>query len=147
MVADYAVATPLATWQDRYFTAAEQTNAAVSGNAADPDGDGVPNLLEYALNLSPRVAGVAGLPTVGSTAINGSTYLSLTYTKFIANTDIAYLPQVSGDLVAWNSGTNYLATVSTTNNPDGLTQTVVVRDLTPLSTNGRRFIRLSVTTP
>ena len=60
---------------------------------------------------------------------------------------MTYLPQVSGDLVSWNSGTNYIAPVSTTNNPDGMTQTVVVRDLTPLFTNGRRFIRLSVTPP
>jgi len=28
----------------------------VSGDAANPDGDGLPNLLEYALGLSPKSA-------------------------------------------------------------------------------------------
>jgi len=29
---------------------------------ADPDGDGIGNLLEYALGLDPLTAGLAGLP-------------------------------------------------------------------------------------
>ncbi len=65
----------------------------------------------------------------------------------IADTDITYVPQVSGDLTAWNSGASYVATVSTTNNADGLTQTVVVRDLTPFTGAEERFIRLAVTMP
>ena len=147
VVADYTVATPFTSWQTRYFTAAELANPAVGGNVADPDGDGIPNLLEYALNLPPRTAGVAGLPTVGRTTVSGGVYLTLTFTRVIAETDITYVPQVSSDLLTWNSGTNDLAPVSTTNNADGLTQTGVVRDLTPLTSGGRRFIRLSVTMP
>ena len=99
------------------------------------------------MNLSPTTPGVAGLPTVGTTIIGGSAYLTLTFIKVIANTDISYVPQVSGDLATWNSGTSYVATVSTTNNADGLTQTVVVRDLTAMGGAGKRFIRLAVTMP
>ena len=149
VVADYTVVspTPYSTWQSKYFTSAQLANAAVSGNAADPDGDGIPNLLEYALNLSPTTPSVAGLPTVGQTVVSGSSYLTLAFTKVIADTDITYVPQVSGGLAAWNSGASYVATVSTTNNADGLTQTVVVRDLTPMAGAGQRFIRLAVTMP
>lgn len=149
VVADYLVvsSTPYSAWQSKYFTGAQLANPAVSGHAADPDGDGVSNLLEYALNLSPTTASVKGLPTVGTTVGSGNTYLTLTFTKVIANTDITYVPQVSGDLATWNSGASYLTTVSSTNNPDGLTQTVTVRDLTPLTGAGRRFIRLAVTMP
>ena len=149
VVADYTVVspTPYSIWQAKYFMGMQLTNPAVSGNAADPDGDGIPNLLEYALNLSPTTPGVTGLPTVGTTAIGGSTYLTLTFTKVIANTDISYVPQVSGDLATWNSGANYVAAVSTTNNMDNLTQTVVVRDLMPMTGAGQRFIRLAVTMP
>ena len=147
VVADYTVDLTYAAWLTRFFTAAEQADPTVSGNAADPDGDGVPNLLEYALGLPPRTGGVNGLPTVGQTVINGNTYLTLTYTQVFANTDITYVPQVSGDLVAWNSGANYVATVNARNDPGDLSQTVVVRDLTPLGAGGRRFIRLKVTMP
>jgi hypothetical protein len=32
----------------------ELTNPTVSGDDADPDGDGIPNLLEYAFALNPK---------------------------------------------------------------------------------------------
>ncbi len=149
VVADYIVVppTPYGAWQSKYFTAVQLTDPTVSGNGADPDGDGIPNLLEYALDLLPTTPGVTGLPTVGQTVIGASTYLTLTFTRVIADTDISYVPQVSGDLAMWNSGANYVATVSTTNNAGSLTQTVVVRDLTPMTGAGQRFIRLTVTMP
>ena len=118
---------------------------AVSGDDADPDGDGIPNLLEYALDLAPRTANVAGLPVVGTTVISGSKYLTLTYTQVIAGTDISYVPQVSGDLAAQASGANAVATVSATNDADGTTRTVVMRDLTASTAPGARFIRLEIT--
>ena len=86
-VVDYTVATPYSTWQAQYFTSAELANPAISGDDADPDGDGIPNLVEYALGLLPRTAGVAGLPTVSTTTISGSKYLTLTYTQIIADTE------------------------------------------------------------
>jgi hypothetical protein len=47
----------------------------------------------------------------------------------------------------WKSGSSYTSTVGTTNNGNG-TQTVVVRDLTPISTSAtKRFIQLEVTLP
>ena len=95
----------------------------------------------------PRTAGVAGLPVIGTTTINGSAYLTLTYTQVIADTDIFYVPQVSGDLSTWTSGTNVVATVSTTNNTDGTTRAVVVRDLTAATGTNARFIRLEITRP
>ena len=147
VVADYVAPTPYEAWQSGYFTAAELGNAAVSGDLADPDGDGVVNLLEYALGLNPRAAGVSGLPTSGVSTVNGSRYLTLTYTQVIAATDIVYTPQVSGDLATWSAGTGNVVAVSTTNNADGATQTVVVRDATALGSGARRFMRLLVTRP
>ena len=143
-VADYLVTTPYQAWQTAHFTAAELANPAISGDLADPDGDGVVNLLEYALGLDPKVAAVSGLPTGGTVTISGSQYLTLTYTQVIAATDLVYTPQVSGDLVTWSSGTGNVVAVGTTNNADGVTQTVVVRDATALGGGGRRFMRLMV---
>ena len=141
------VQTPFAAWQSQYFTAAELQNANVSGPNATPAGDGVPNLLKYALNLPPKVSGVAGLPTVSNTATGGNSYLTLTYTKVIAATDITYTVEVSGDLATWSSGSGNTVAVSTTNNPDGKTQTVVVRDATAESSTAKRFAHLKITSP
>jgi hypothetical protein len=45
---------PLNTWLRSNFTAAELANPRISGDAADPDQDRIPNLVEYALGLSPK---------------------------------------------------------------------------------------------
>ena len=147
-VADYMVPiSPYNAWQFQHFTSTDLANAAVSGDLADPDGDGISNLLEYALNLDPKVTSTVGLPTVGQTTVGGSQYLTLTYTRVIAATGITYVPQVSGDLNTWNSGTGYTVAVSTTNNADTVTQTIVVQDAVAMSPGGRRFMRLLVSRP
>ena len=141
------VQTPFAAWQNAYFTATELNNPAISGPNATPAGDGITNLMKYALNLNPKANGTAWLPTESLTTISGQKYLTLTFTKVLAATDITYLVEVTGDLQTWVSGGSNTATVSTTNNADGKTQTVVVRDLTATTDAARRFIHLKVTEP
>ncbi len=133
-------------WQSQYFTAAELQNPAISGPNAAPAGDGISNLLKYALGLNPKTSGVAGLPQVSTTRVGGQNYLTLTYTKVLAATDLTYTVEAGDDLQTWSSGTDTTAVVSTTNNADGQTQTVVVRDLTATSAN-KRFLHLKVTSP
>ncbi len=137
-----STATPYASWQGSHFTAAELGNPAISGDNADPDGDGVVNLLEYALGLDPRTPGRAGLPMVSRTTVGSSSYLTLTYTKVKADTDLTYVVEVSGDLQTWNSGSAYTTDVSTVD--QGTTQQVTTRDRTPVTAGARRFMRLRV---
>ena len=91
--------------------------------------------------------GVASLPTVGTSSTGGKTYLTLTYTRLIAATDLTCTVEVSGDLATWASGAGSTAVVSTVNNADGKTQTITVRDLTAQTGTARRFIHLKVTQP
>ena len=141
------VVTPYQAWENQYFTTAEQGNAAVSGPNAAPAGDGMSNLLKYALGLNPKQNGVGSLPRTGSTTVGSQSYLSLTYTRSLAATDLTYTVEVSGDMATWSSGANATATVSTTNSADGTTQTVVVRDLTAQSGTAKRFLHLKVSQP
>ena len=137
-------ATPYTAWQNSHFTAAQLANPAVSGDLADPDGDGIVNLLEYALNLDPLSASRTGLPGAATTTQNGATNLTLTYTKVKAATDLTYTVEVSGDLMTWNSGSAYTADVGVLD--QGTTEQVTTRDLTAISaTMPRWFIRLRVT--
>src|SRR5262249_47978116 len=122
----------MSAWESQYFTASELSNSAISGPTATPAGDGISNLMKYALNLNPKTSGIGGLPTLSLTSSNGQRYLTLTYTKVISATDITYLPEVTSDLHSWNSGAGYTSTISITNNGDGKTQTVVVEDVTPV---------------
>lgn len=41
-------------WTSAAFTAAEQGNPAIGGPAADSDGDGVSNALEFAFGTAPK---------------------------------------------------------------------------------------------
>jgi hypothetical protein len=143
----YSLSSTFSIWQSQKFNSTQLGTPSISGANATPAGDGVSNLMKYALDLSPFVPTTTGLPKVGIINISGSNYLTLTYTQVIADADISYIVQVSGDLKTWKSGSSYTSTVSTTNNGNG-TQTVVVRDLTPISTSAtKRFIQLEVTLP
>ncbi len=65
---------------------------------ADPDGDGLNNLMEYALHANPTVSDPSVLPDL---AIEGAD-LTITYRKNKNATDITYVVQSSVDLVTWS---------------------------------------------
>jgi|GEM_PF-5135755 len=131
----------LANWIAVNFTAAELLDAHISGPLADPDGDGLVNILEKALALNPRSAASSSQP-VGSV---NSGALALTYTRF-SNSGLTYTPEATSNLAgSWTSGGTVFATEQVTPLSNGLEQ-VVSRDLTPLASapNGRRFLRLRI---
>lgn len=139
------VQAPYTAWQSQYFTAAELNDPNVSGPNATPAGDGIPNLMKYALGLNPKTNGTAGLPSMTTArGVGVATYLALKYTKVLSASDVTYTVEVSGDLQTWSSGTGATAVASTTNNSDGTTQTIVQRDLKTIGSTPARFIRLRV---
>jgi hypothetical protein len=131
---------PIQVWRATNF-GTNANNATIAGDLADPDGDGVTNLLEYALGLNPNVASVSGLPAVGQT--NG--FLTLTYTHVNSATDISYDPEVSGDLINWNGGPLFVTQSVLASN--SVFQTIQTRDLVPMGGATKRFIRLHITHP
>ena len=118
---------------DATGTTSDRTLTLGAWNAAlDPDGDGIPNALEYALGLNPNVASTAGLPMFSFVSDAGQTYGALTFTRVKAATDIDYLPSVRSD---FNSGawTTLTAVVSVVDH--GATETVTMRDAVSTTTN------------
>jgi Bacterial Ig domain len=125
-------------WQIKYFTAAQLTDATVSGPSADPYGSGVPNLLAYALQLNPATARPTDVPHAN--LVNG--HLTMAYVSPTAITDVTYLVEVSTDLITWHSGTGYTQVASTVTASTG--NTITVSDALPTTTQ-KRFMRLLVT--
>ena len=127
---DLVLASALELWRQTYFnTLFASANAA---DNADPDGDGVPNLLEYALgNTSPTDAAAVAAPLLG----RAGGKLTITFTR--ARSDVGYLVKGSSDLVNWTPIPTLLGPVG---------QAVTIPDVVEISTANppRRFLRLEV---
>ncbi len=100
--------------------------------ADDPDGDGIPNLLEYALGLAPMTPNPTGLPVSQTSGGN----LTLTYKRAVA-TGITYAVQTTTDLTNPASWTSVGVTQGTPDVNGNVTAII------PYST-GTRFLRLQV---
>ena len=125
----------LDTWEKAHFG-----NADVGSNAAndDPDGDGLSNLMEFALNTDPLVANASPL-ICDLEPIAGSGYLRLTLPKNPAATHLTYTVETCGELApaSWSAADTTIESSTA--------DQLIVRDNFSTATAARRFIRLRIT--
>jgi hypothetical protein len=134
-------------WQALRFSLAQIEDEALGGSSADPDLDGVENLLEYAFGMDPFLASRAGLPDGRLEEFNGSPHLVFRYRRLLGPHDLTYSEQISGTLGGWSDATPFwTGTEESVPNPDDLTETVT-RRLPVLPGQPRRFLRLGVGQP
>lgn len=125
----------LAHWRSRHFTPPEIT-AGLADDLADADGDGLVNLLEYALDTDPRnstPALTAGLDATG--------HLTLTLTRPKALPSVQYFGEATSDLSSWPTS------LSLEILDDADPQTIRLTDPLGLSDSPQRFLRLRITAP
>ena len=125
--------TPLESWRLRFFTSI--LNAGDGDNLADPNSNGLVNLLEYALDLDPLATGTAS--TIATSTETGTGKLQITFKRARSTNELTYTIQASSDLIVWTD----LVT-----NPGTVGQDVTVTD-TPPNGATRRFLRLKVNIP
>ena len=135
------------------------TGYGLSGPAndpgADPDGDGVKNMMEYAFGLSPVMADASALPRfqLQSQNVSGqtNTYLTVQFLRQMGATNLTYMVESSTNLSNWAS----VCTIAGTNPPTGpgfvqqigtgYQRQVVARDTVPVeSAVSARFIRFKL---
>jgi hypothetical protein len=124
------VPAPRNTFAD--WVATYATLGSANGPLDDPDGDGVPNLLEYALGSRPDEASSRILPVV---ATSGN-HLTLAFTPQ-NTTGLRYIVEASSDLLDWSERHD----ITTLITPG---QLYIYEDSANLSTTQRRFLRLRV---
>ncbi len=127
---------PIDLWRLTNFGTTANTGDAA--DSADPDGDGLVNLVEYALGLSPSSPD----PNPLSISITAG-HLTVSYRRpHPAPADINYLAEVSGTLLpgSWNSDQTSVSQ-ALTENGDG-TETVTATDLTPVGSATAHYLRL-----
>ncbi len=133
--------TPLQAWRQTHFATPAATGTAA--DAADPDGDTYPNLLEYALGTLPLSS--VSTPALSSELIHiepePAPRLTLTFPR-IADPALTYAVEAADTpagpwSVIWSS-----------TGPDNTPGDVVVVDATDLTpSTPRRFLRLRITSP
>jgi hypothetical protein len=130
---DFTALTPIQSWYQLHGLPTEGTGDGAFD--ADPDGDGVKNLIEYALGGFPDDAASAPRPTLNTVANH------LTFSFLRAQGDVTYTVEATGDLANPASWTAVPYT------PVAVGETQVVTDTEDASTTPRRFMRLRVIQP
>jgi len=146
---------PFDSWRHVEF-GNDATNLVISAPTADPAGDGIVNLLKYAMALSPLQNSTAGLPKLQVQTVDGIRYLALQFTRAISATDVTVTVQASRDLLGWSNGSSYsgvgniptngVTTEVSRTSLNGI-ETIVVRDNIGFDSASHRFLRLRVTRP
>jgi parallel beta-helix repeat protein len=125
-------------------------SASTSLPSADPNQNGVPNLLEYALNLTPLSQTPPTLPSVGwNTSTPDGPWLTFTYRHNLKADDLTYEILSSEDLQTWSvlnvdEVSTFSETVDANPDGDGSCELLRIRTLADPSLN-KLFLRLRVT--
>lgn len=128
-------------WRLRCFSSEELVNPAISGAAARPDPDRVPNLLKYYLGLPGRTPATAGsLPTGTLLTVSNQLYLAMSYTHDKLANDVDCIAELSTDLVNWSSGPTYSQVEAVLDL--GAQERITVRGLLPVASATHHFMRL-----
>lgn len=127
-----------------------------SGDLDVPAGDGISNLLKYALGIAacdadqnPVYASHTCLPVMQEQVINADRYLTCTFTRNTNANDVSIVVEVTSDLNGTWTTINPLEAgnqVSVTDNsPSNGLETIVVKDVQPITESNKRFMRFRVT--
>jgi hypothetical protein len=113
---------------------------------ADTDGDGISQLVEFALGGDPGRSDPDILPELRLTDAAGDQFLELVLTRPIGRQGICYTAQTTDQLSSWPSDSSGIADPSPPpdDNGDG-TETLVYRRAQPVDDGSRGFLRITIT--
>jgi len=137
-------------WRATNF-GADAGNEAIAGPMADPDGDRLLNLTEYALALDPTLSSGDKAPVDSVVSVGSVRHGAITFTRATMSTDVSITVEISSDFATWTPGSFYSASGSTPNTAVttevshiGLgIETITVRANDPIQV-GRKFFRLRI---
>jgi len=125
--ATLSVISQFQAWQNSNFTPAQLGDPTVSGPLATPAGDGISNLMKYALNLQPFTNCTTLIPH----PTRGANTLTMSFQA--THSDVTYVVQVSSGLQSWTTtgvmintvGQTITATYDTTGQPQSFMRLMV----------------------
>ena len=140
--------------QDNFTGEGELDDPNISGPDADPDGDGIPNLLEYAMGLDPNDydndtwiwGGITNI--VNHAEVDTGSYLFLKYRRANEVQDVKFTvigtPSLTPPELNWSPIDILELTPWTLDDPTNIWSWVHNIHLTPTTNAPKRFMRLRV---
>ena len=112
--------------EDKQIILVTQTEAGIE----DPDGDGLPNLIEFFLGSLPgkNDAGVRG-PRASIMDANGEDYLTFSFSQVLGQSDLVGVVEASSNLTDWSSSS------------------VDIKEILPVVLNGNGSVRRTFRVP
>jgi alpha-tubulin suppressor-like RCC1 family protein len=109
---------------------------------ADPDGDRLPNLAEYALGLNPSGGDPGPVFVAGrwNHPIFNEEHLALSFRLALDRPDVSWQAEVSDGLILWGVGDDFAVVAEDVAAADG--RHVTVRDVLPIGASQQRFLRI-----
>lgn len=131
----------LDAWRMAFFGSA--SNTGIAADAADADGDGIPNLLEYATGSYPTVTNG---PLLRVSLTNN--HLAVTFSRAIGVQGVTMKVLAADDLTTLVSGGTPIWSSAAESNPAGIPASLPVTVIDPAEiTNSARYLRLGVSRP
>ena len=112
--------------------AAWKTANGIVDDGQDDDNDNIPAIIEFALGTSTTASSSHALPIPGFTAVGEDSFLTISYEKNPAATDLTFQIQSSTDLINWKDE----STIEVSPN--------IYRTSTPVTAGIRQYLRLAV---
>ena len=134
------------TWISQYFPGV--TDPTVVGDLANPEKDGLSNLVKYALELDPTKPIANSGVAIGMNLVNGKHYLTLTYTHRTDDPTLSFSvvasPVASAPLSQWTAQTTSIP-VSQNGVPAGMEMDEIQDSVAAEDGTPRRYLKLQVT--
>lgn len=127
-------------WAEAYFGRVGSQREEIGGRMADPDHDGLANILEYAFDLSPIVPSKDSAPLTAAFDAHDQGTFTVSYRRRKYVLDLSYIIEASTNLVDWTTS----GLVASATNDLASAEMVTLRDTYPARGTKRRFFRLSV---
>lgn len=133
-----------ATWSSLHFTPAQLADPRTGSSSADPDGDGMTNLREWAHGLDPWGPN-ADAATFQLTEVGDDRFCEIAVRRSRGASGLGLFVDSSSDLSIWDLGSG-IPIGTPVDHGDG-TETVIFRSPATVGSTPRNFLRVRFTAP